>query len=72
MPTTRHTRFFWLLATTVSAAIIQSRYNPQYAGIQFASDRKLSITVFSDLHFGERKLSRLTYVQHQHSLTACS
>ncbi|CAN9338920.1 unnamed protein product [Alternaria alternata] len=50
------TRYIWLLSLltiTVSASVIQSRNNPQYAGIQFASDRKLSVTVFSDLHFGE-------------------
>ncbi|RYN33919.1 hypothetical protein AA0112_g5728 [Alternaria arborescens] len=50
------TRYIWLLSLltiTVSASVIQSRNNPQYAGFQFASDRKLSVTVFSDLHFGE-------------------
>ncbi|RYO63005.1 hypothetical protein AA0116_g4831 [Alternaria tenuissima] len=50
------TRYIWLLSLltiTVSASVIQSRNNPQYAGIQFAPDRKLSVTVFSDLHFGE-------------------
>jgi hypothetical protein len=30
---------------------------PNYPGIQFGSNGKLSITVFSDLHFGERELS---------------
>jgi hypothetical protein len=30
---------------------------PNYPGIQFDKDGKLSITVFSDLHFGERGLS---------------
>jgi hypothetical protein len=28
---------------------------PNYPGLQFDADGKLSITVFSDLHFGERK-----------------
>lgn len=30
-------------------------YIPNYPGIQF-SNGKIAITVFSDLHFGERKL----------------
>jgi hypothetical protein len=28
---------------------------PNYPGLQFGSNGKLDITVFSDLHFGERK-----------------
>ena len=28
---------------------------PNCSGIQFSSDGKLSISVFSDLHFGERE-----------------
>lgn len=66
------TRYIWLLSLltiTVSASVIQSRNNPQYAGFQFAPDRKLSVTVFSDLHFGERKLSRRLSVCYQISLT---
>lgn len=33
---------------------------PNYPGIQFGSDGQLSITVFSDLHFGERELHETT------------
>lgn len=29
---------------------------PNYPGIRFGYDGRLSITVFSDLHFGEREL----------------
>jgi hypothetical protein len=60
MATMKYTRFIWLLATTVSASVLHSRYAPDYVGIQFAADRKLSVTVFSDLHFGERKTSHLS------------
>lgn len=34
-----------------------ARSIPNYPGIQFGPDGKLSITVFSDLHFGERELN---------------
>ncbi|KAJ5046245.1 Metallo-dependent phosphatase-like protein [Bipolaris maydis] len=43
----------WLFFAIAHAAVIQQRALPHYPGIQFSSDRKLSITVFSDLHFGE-------------------
>ena len=60
MATLKSTQFIWLLASTVSAAVLHSIYAPYYAGIQFAADRQLSISVFSDLHFGERKSSHLS------------
>jgi hypothetical protein len=44
----------WLLVCMAGAAVIQPKSMPNYPGIQFGQDRKLSITVFSDLHFGER------------------
>ncbi|EMD59624.1 hypothetical protein COCSADRAFT_101145 [Bipolaris sorokiniana ND90Pr] len=43
----------WLFSAIANAAVIQQRALPHYPGIQFSSYRKLSITVFSDLHFGE-------------------
>jgi hypothetical protein len=32
-----------------------ARHIPDYPGIQFSVNGQLSITVFSDLHFGERE-----------------
>ncbi|KAI4915655.1 hypothetical protein J4E90_004100 [Alternaria incomplexa] len=58
MATLKFTQFIWLLASTVSAAVLHSRSAPYYAGIQFAADRQLSISVFSDLHFGEPESQR--------------
>ncbi|KNG51866.1 Metallo-dependent phosphatase [Stemphylium lycopersici] len=49
----RPAQLLWLLATTASAAVLRDVTAPHYPGIQFASNRKLSVTVFSDLHFGE-------------------
>ncbi|EUC46708.1 hypothetical protein COCMIDRAFT_35699 [Bipolaris oryzae ATCC 44560] len=43
----------WLFSAIANAAVTQQRALLRYPGIQFSSDRKLSITVFSDLHFGE-------------------
>ncbi|KAJ5020931.1 hypothetical protein J3E73DRAFT_395107 [Bipolaris maydis] len=51
----------WLFFAIAHAAVIQQRALPHYPGIQFSSDRKLSITVFSDLHFGEP-----SYVRNRH------
>jgi hypothetical protein len=34
---------------------LATRDIPNYPGLQFNADKKLSVTVFSDLHFGERK-----------------
>lgn len=45
----------WHFSVITNAVVIQQRALPNYPGIQFSSNRKLSITVFSDLHFGERK-----------------
>jgi hypothetical protein len=51
-----------LLLSTAAAAPFRDhaqklvpRYIPNYPGLQFNSDKKLSVTVFSDLHFGERE-----------------
>jgi hypothetical protein len=62
MATPKYIQMIWLLIVTVSGAVLHDRYGPKYEGIQFAADRKLSITVFSDLHFGERKLSHIVFV----------
>jgi hypothetical protein len=57
-----------LLATAAAAPIrehsqeLVPRYIPNYPGLQFNSDKKLSVTVFSDLHFGERESSVLLLV----------
>lgn len=58
--------FIWLLATVVVAG--NSRVRPKSSsvshgapGVQFGVDRKLSISVFSDLHFGERELARCIF-----------
>lgn len=52
----KRTHLMSLLLIAAEAAVLQNRHMPNYPGIQFGSDRKLSITVFSDLHFGEREL----------------
>jgi hypothetical protein len=54
---------FFSTAFTLAAAapLLEERHSmfarniPNYPGIQFGADGKLSITVFSDLHFGERE-----------------
>ncbi|KAH7086629.1 Metallo-dependent phosphatase-like protein [Paraphoma chrysanthemicola] len=49
----------WLAPVAVAAPVIETRheesarYIPNYPGIQFNSKGRLSISVFSDLHFGE-------------------
>jgi hypothetical protein len=50
----KHAQVLWILPSVAGAAVLQRRI-PNYPGIQFGQDRKLSITVFSDTHFGERK-----------------
>tara|TARA_R110002003_G_scaffold279_2_gene18041 strand:- start:4235 stop:4453 length:219 start_codon:yes stop_codon:yes gene_type:complete len=59
----------WLVPLAIAAPLLEqrhgesARYIPNYPGIQFNSDGKLSISVFSDLHFGERKfLPQLRWV----------
>jgi len=57
------TNMLLALFCSFAAAIPVSEHNqrqtardiPNYSGIQFSSDGKLSISVFSDLHFGERE-----------------
>jgi hypothetical protein len=34
---------------------LATRDIPNYPGLQFNADKTLSVTIFSDLHFGERK-----------------
>ena len=53
----KHAKLLVLLACTAGAVVLPSRNLLNYPGIQFGSDKKLSISVFSDLHFGERKLN---------------
>ena len=55
----KHAQALWLLASMAGAAVLRPKSMPNYPGIQFGQDRKLSITVFSDLHFGERKSNQL-------------
>jgi uncharacterized protein YhbP (UPF0306 family) len=55
----KHAQVLWLLASIAGAAVLQRKGMPSYPGIQFNQNRKLSITVFSDLHFGERKSLQL-------------
>jgi hypothetical protein len=49
------------LAVAAAAPLIEERHVqtaqtiPNYPGIQFSADGKLSISVSSDLHFGERE-----------------
>jgi hypothetical protein len=59
----------WLVPLAIAAPLLKqrhgesARYIPNYPGIQFNADGKLSISVFSDLHFGERKfLPQLRWV----------
>jgi hypothetical protein len=53
--------FSTTLTLAAAAPLLQERHSmaardiPNYPGIQFGADGKLSITVFSDLHFGERE-----------------
>ncbi|KAF1943543.1 Metallo-dependent phosphatase [Clathrospora elynae] len=51
----RHAQLLGLIAVTAGAAVLRPRAPAilNYPGIQFDSDGKLSISVFSDLHFGE-------------------
>jgi hypothetical protein len=51
----KHAPILWPLATLAGAAVLRPKGMPNYPGIQFGQDRKLSITVFSDLHLGERE-----------------
>jgi hypothetical protein len=55
----KHVQVLWLLASGAGAIVLQRKGLPNYPGIQFGQNRKLSITVFSDLHFGERKSLQL-------------
>jgi hypothetical protein len=54
--------FLIALAVTTAAPVYEERHNqsaraiPNYPGIQFGADGRLSISVFSDLHFGEREI----------------
>jgi hypothetical protein len=53
-------RSITLLVVICSIALALSQHNirdniPNYPGLQFDAEGKLSITVFSDLHFGERE-----------------
>jgi hypothetical protein len=50
----------WLAASTAGASpLLQFGQGGtfDYPGLRFGADKKFSITVFSDLHFGERKLA---------------
>lgn len=50
----------WLAAATAGASpLLQFGQGStfDYPGLRFGPDKKFSITVFSDLHLGERKLS---------------
>jgi hypothetical protein len=55
------TLFPVVLAMAAAALVLEDRHSeiaraiPNYPGIRFSADGKLSITVFSDLHFGERE-----------------
>ena len=57
-------RVLWTFACVAGAAVphprAESRAVSHYPGIQFGSNGKLSVTVFSDLHFGERTLTVLS------------
>jgi len=62
--------FLWLLATVVIAktsrtGIISSSASSGFPGIQFGADGKLSVTVFSDLHLGERELAHETFTNRK-------
>lgn len=51
-------QLLWLLSTVVNAAnprLLAQRGAVYYPGVQFDGSGKFSISVFSDLHFGERK-----------------
>lgn len=59
---------FSIALTLASAApLLEERHSmaapniPNFPGIQFGADGKLSITVFSDLHFGEREPLSLSF-----------
>lgn len=48
----------WLLTTTAGAAPLLEfgqGSNFDYDGLRFGRDRKFQISVFEDLHFGERE-----------------
>jgi hypothetical protein len=49
----RYEYLHWLVA---SAAAVPLQQSDVYPSIQFGSGGKFSITVFSDLHLGERKI----------------
>ena len=63
----RGTLLFLLLSLAMAAPLLDERQGhgtrniPNYPGIRFGSDGKLSITVFSDLHFGERESLNLSH-----------
>ncbi|CAO2657985.1 Nn.00g072450.m01.CDS01 [Neocucurbitaria sp. VM-36] len=57
----KRTQFIWLLVCRTGAILRLTQIESptiNYPGIQFGGDRKLSITVFSDLHFGEPEEAR--------------
>jgi hypothetical protein len=68
----KHAHLLSLFAAAAGAAVLKAKAAnyPNYSGIQFGSDRKLSISVFSDLHFGERELSIASLPEPP--LTVCS
>jgi hypothetical protein len=53
----KHAHLLSLFAAATEAAVLNVAADTFYPGIQFDSDRKLSISVFSDLHLGEREFS---------------
>ncbi|CAE7219698.1 hypothetical protein CFE70_010204 [Pyrenophora teres f. teres 0-1] len=54
----KHAQLFGLLVCTAGAIVLPTLNAFNYPGLQFRSDKKLSISVFSDLHFGEPESSR--------------
>lgn len=51
-------QLLWLISTVAHAADprhLTQRAEVRYPGVQFDSNGKFSISIFSDLHFGERE-----------------
>lgn len=65
----KRVQLLWLLASVAGAVDSQIRATSaaiDYPGVRFGVDRKLSITIFSDLHFGERRLTSSKQLETKH------
>lgn len=65
----------WLAASTAGATpLLQFGQGGtfDYPGLRFGADKKFSITVFSDLHLGERWCTRASISRHENLLTIFS